>query len=165
MRANSVLTRSRGLLAGLVLAFAPAQVCAASPSITFCNQFPHTVFVAIAYPQSETNWMSRGWLEVATGGCSQFDVALRPTKLYYRGESESYSDLRGRSVTNLWGKGRMFSIWEDSNFNYWNAQGHVLKSTLVDFSLAADTISDNTEITVTFELDGLNSTVTIHRNP
>jgi len=52
--------------------------------IQFCNKFPQKVYVAIAYPQADQSWISRGWLEIDTGDCAEFDSALHPSAVYYR---------------------------------------------------------------------------------
>jgi len=44
--------------------------------ITFCNEFPHKVYVAIAYLQTDVNnYLTRGWLNIETGKCYIFDTA------------------------------------------------------------------------------------------
>jgi uncharacterized membrane protein len=55
--------------------------------LPFCNEFPHLVYVAIAYEQSGGSFISRGWLSLDTGDCSVFDLAIRVRPFYYRGES------------------------------------------------------------------------------
>jgi len=141
-------------------------LCAASSAradIVFCNQFPHLVYVAVAYPQTDgsDSWISRGWLNVATGDCSEFDTALHVKTLYYRAESVSYRE-GGHSVRTIWG-GRgdgSFAIWENDNFNYWNAQTRVLNSTLETFTKAGETTGEALSVRVTFEADGIHVTTT-----
>jgi uncharacterized membrane protein len=57
------------VLASFILLAAPC-VRAQTGEISFCNEFPHKIFVAIAYLQTDVNnYLSRGWLEVETGKC------------------------------------------------------------------------------------------------
>jgi uncharacterized membrane protein len=70
----------------------------ARADITFCNQFPHLVYVAMAYPQNGGSWISRGWISLKTGECSLFDPALRVKTFYYRGESAAYRGASGKKV-------------------------------------------------------------------
>lgn len=139
----------------------------AKAELVFCNKFPHPLYVAIAYPQTDgsNSWLSRGWLNVDTGTCSEFDTALHVKTLYYRAESVSYRS-GGESVRTVWGGAgdASFAIWEDDNFNYWNAQTKVLKSTLVTFTKVGEAADDALSARVTFEADGVHVTTTIH-NP
>ena len=152
--------RSCCLLAAIAVWAAPSS---AQAEIKFCNKFPHVVYAAMAYPQDEGSWISRGWLALETGECSLFDTALRVRTFYYRGESVAYRD-GGKSVKSNWGSGMKFAILESGNFNYWNAQTKILNSSLADFSKAADTIGEGVSITITFEADGRSST-TISTDP
>jgi hypothetical protein len=136
----------------------------AKADLTFCNKFAHTIFVAIAYPQDDQSWISRGWLDIDTGNCAKFDTALRLKTFYYRGESATYRNPEGQNVSRVWGSGGKFSIWENDNFNYWNAQKQVLKASLADFSLGGDALADGAVITVTFEADGKFTTIDV-KNP
>lgn len=142
----------------LVLLGVAAAALSAAPSaragLTFCNEFPHTVFIAIAYPQENGTWLSRGWLEVATGDCLPFDTAIHAKSFYYRAESEPYRD-GGKQVKMSWGdkSARSFAVWEDDNFQYYDAEHRVLRSTLVGFSKGPDG-SDERDVTVTFGADG-----------
>jgi hypothetical protein len=138
----------------------------ASPSakadIVFCNNFPYLVYIAIAYPQQDGSWISRGWLNVDTGQCTEFDSAIKVKTFYYRGESVPYSD-GGRRVKTTWGgNDAQFAIWEDNNFNYWDAQTQVLNSSPAGFIKAPETTGDAISATVTFQADGIHSTVTTH---
>jgi hypothetical protein len=135
---------------------------AAQAEIKFCNKFPQLVYVAIAYSQSDQTWISRGWLAIDTGDCAEFDSALHPTTLYYRGESVPYRNASGASVTRVWGSSaHQFAIWEKDNFHYWNAQKRVLNSTLADFSLLADGLAVDSSVSVTFEQDGTHTTTSV----
>jgi hypothetical protein len=131
-----------------------AMATSARAEIIFCNDFPHTVFIAIAYPQDTGIWISRGWFEVASGQCGPFDTALRTRSFYYRAESEPYRS-GGKQVKMSWGdkSDRSFAIWEDANFQYYDAEHRVLKSTLVGFAKGLDG-SDERTVTVTFGENG-----------
>jgi len=155
-------------LAAFVLAAAGfAAAGEAQAGIEFCSSFPHKIFVAIAYSQDGQFWISRGWLELDNGDCSEFDASLHPATIYYRGESETYRNAKGVSVSTVWsGTGHKFAIWENDNFNYWSANQKVLNSTLVDFSLAADGLEPGGSVRVTFEADGVHTTTTVtHPKP
>ncbi|MGA2494154.1 MAG: DUF1036 domain-containing protein [Roseiarcus sp.] len=145
-----------------VVAVSQGATTGAQAEIQFCNKFPQKVYVAIAYPQNDQSWISRGWLEIGAGACEEFDSALHPSTLYYRGESVPYRDAHGVSFTTVWSKpGHQYAIWEKDNFNYWNAQQKVLNSTLVDFALAADGLAPDASLTVTFEQDGVHTTKSV----
>ena len=132
----------------------------ARAGIEFCNEFPHRVFVAIAYPQNDEHWLSRGWLELATGDCAAFDTAIHVSTFYYRGESDPYRSASGKRVHDTWGNDRSFAIWEKDNFQYYDAEERVLKSTLEPFSKGVDSMGDEAAVTVTFHDGG--TTVRVH---
>jgi Protein of unknown function (DUF1036) len=133
----------------------------AAADIVFCNKFAATVNVAIAYPQQDGSWLSRGWLSLDTGDRSAFDTALRVKTFYYRGESAPYREGR-KTVRRSWASGEgTFAMWEKDNFNYWNAQTKVLNSSMEAFSKGGETSGDAISATVTFEADGIHTTTTI----
>jgi uncharacterized membrane protein len=132
----------------------------AAAGITFCNEFPAIVWVAIAYPQDGGGWLSRGWLEIGQGDCYPFDTALHVSSFYYRAISKPYRDARGRRSIETWGNGKSFAVWERDNFQYYNAEGRVLNSTLENFSLGADNLTDASNLSVTFKEGG--TTITLH---
>jgi uncharacterized membrane protein len=75
-----VLFRSAlgAMLLALSIPLAAPNASAAEGEITFCNEFPHKVYIAIAYLQTDVNnHLSRGWLHVDTGKCYVFDTAIR----------------------------------------------------------------------------------------
>jgi uncharacterized membrane protein len=111
---------------------------AAKADIQFCNNFPHLIYVAMAYPQYGGSLISRGWISIKTGERSLFDPALRVKTFYYRAESEDYRD-GGRKVKMNWDSGKRFAIRESGNFNYWDAQQKVPDSSLADFTNAEET--------------------------
>jgi len=159
MKMRNWISRLGGCAVGAVCLLAAAE---AKADIKFCSEFPHKVFVAIAYPQDDGSWISRGWLELNAGECSYFDTALQLKTFYYRGESVPFRE-GGKRIRNVWGGGdKVFAIWDNSNFNYWNAQTKVLNSSLAAFSKGVETIEGNVSITVTFEADGKNTSVSIH---
>ena len=149
-------------------AFVVASLAAtdAQASVQFCNKFPREVYVAVAYSQDDDTWISRGWLDLRTGDCQEFDAALRPSTLYYRAESVSFRNAKGVSVTQVWGSAEhRYAIDPNNNFNYWNAQEKVLKSTLADFSLAAEGLTTESSVTVTIEQDGIHVTKEVRASP
>jgi hypothetical protein len=149
--------------ASALIAVSLGATTAAQAEIQFCNKFPQQVYVAIAYPQSDQSWISRGWLAIDTGDCAEFDSALHPSTIYYRGESVPYRNASGASVTRVWSNSaHQFAIWEKDNFHYWNAQTRVLNSTLADFSLLADGLAIDASVSITFEQDGVHTTTTVH---
>jgi uncharacterized membrane protein len=137
-----------------VAAFAVGACGHAHAGLIFCNQFPHEVYIAIAYPQAGDDWLSRGWLSLNTGECAPFDTALSTQAFYYRAESETYR-AGGKRVSFIWGdKGdRSFAIWDADNFQYYGAQNRVLKSTLKPFARGMEG-SDQFDVTVTLTEDG-----------
>jgi uncharacterized membrane protein len=151
------LSKLCGCVAGLACLLAGPS---AKADIKFCSEFPHVVYVAMAYPQNEGSWISRGWISLKTGECSLFDPALHVKTFYYRGESAAYRSASGRRVKTSWGSGRQFAIREAGNFNYWDAQQKVLDSSLADFSHDPETAGDAISATVTFDAEGKMSIVT-----
>jgi hypothetical protein len=136
----------------------------ARADIVFCNKFPHEIFVAIAYPQVSGQWLSRGWMSIAPRDCAYFDSAIRVKTFYYRAESDPYRE-RGHRVKEVWGKSnRSFAIWENSNFEYWDASRRVLNSSLAPFTagpvLQSKDPNAGVSAKVTFNADGT-STVEI----
>jgi len=150
------------ILALLAAVVASCWASSARAEIVFCNKFAATVFVAIAYPQDNGAWMSRGWLELATGECRPFDTAIQVTALYYRGVSASFTDASGQQLRIVWGGPRKFATWWPDNFEYWDAEHQVLRSSLQNYTAAAESIVGTPAITVTFEADGKHTTTTIN---
>jgi uncharacterized membrane protein len=132
--------------------------------IIFCNEFDHEIWIAIAYPQNSGSFISRGWMSLVPGQCSPFDTAIHVKTFYYRAKSLPYRD-NGQMTRYVWGNGTndKFAIWEDDNFQYYNAQQRVLKSTLMDFVHGPESSDDDVSAKVTFKLGG--STVTISTPP
>ncbi|HXQ41694.1 MAG TPA: DUF1036 domain-containing protein [Candidatus Udaeobacter sp.] len=142
-----------------------AALCMASNAradVVFCNKFAQPVYVAIAYPQADGSWMSRGWLELAPDECRPFDTALHPTVLYYRGETGWFTGSSGQNVRQIWGGAKMFATWEKDNFEYWDADQQVLNSSLEGYSEAVEFTSGESSATITFEADGKHTTTAIH---
>ena len=127
----------------------------ARATISFCNQFPHAVYVAIAYPQEDDHWLSRGWQALKTGSCRVFDSALSLRTFYYRGESEPYR-VNGKKAIMSWGdKGdRTFATWADDNFQYYTAETQTLRAAMKGYAKGMDIPNDNFDVVVTFHEDG-----------
>ena len=109
-------------------------------------------------PQDSGRWLSRGWLELSQDDCAAFDTALRVSSFYYRGVSNPYRK-NGRRVIETWGDDRKFAVWDDDNFQYYNAEERVLKSKLASFSLGAEKMGEGADVTVTFKDGGTTITV------
>ena len=88
----------------------------------------------------------------------RFDSALRVKAFFYRAESAPYRS-GSRRIKTSWGAGRKFAIWEASNFNYWNAEERVLKSTLAEFTQGPQSSGDAVSATVTFDAEGQGSRI------
>jgi len=148
----------QSILRATVLAALSLMATQASADIVFCNKFPHQIYVAIAYPQVSGQWLSRGWMSLTPGDCAYFDSAIRVKTFYYRAESDPYND-GGRRVKEMWGKSnRSFAIFEDTNFEYWDAARRVLNSTLAMFTagpvLQSKDPNASVSTTVTFNANG-----------
>ncbi len=141
--------------AGL-LALSPAR--AAEGEISFCNDFPHTLYIAIAYEQYPDSYISRGWLEVETGKCAVFDTAIRVHGFYFRAESETYREGRHK-VKMLWGTDRKFAI-RDSNFQSYNADKAYSGMRLAGFAKGVESSGAPVTAVVTFTETG-GSTISI----
>ena len=150
MRPTTVL---KSVCGGATLALLLAT-SSADADIVFCNQFARTVFVAIAYPQGDGSWISRGWLGLATGECNIFDSAIVVKTFYFRGMTDPYRNAAHRRVVQTWGRGKNFAVWERDNFQYYNAEKPVLRSTQKPFTLGRETGGDDVSATVTFPADG-----------
>lgn len=154
--------RTNAITAALAGAALLSTVAVAKADVVFCNEFAETIYVAIAYPQGDNSWLSRGWLELANGECRPFDTALALKSFSYRAESDPFRS-GGRRVKNVWGSGQSFAIWEDDNFEYWGAEERVLKSTLAPFSQGPEATGGGVlAVTVTFLADGKTTSVVLH---
>ena len=143
------------VLGAPLLVLSPAR--AEEGEISFCNEFPHTLYIAIAYEQYPDNYISRGWLEVETGKCYVFDTAIRVHGFYYRAESESYREGKHK-VKMLWGTERKFAI-RDSNFQSYNADKAYSGMRLAGFAKGAESSGVVTAIVTFTETGG--STITV----
>ncbi len=143
---------------GFIAAACVLCTTAAKAEITFCNEYGRLIYVAIAYPQSNGTFISRGWMSLNQGDCNVFDSAIHVRTFYFHAESTWVRNGR-RRTREVWGKGKNFAIWEDSNFQYYNAQNRIRRSTPVEFTQGP--IADNGDVsaTVTFTTDG--STVAV----
>ena len=155
------LMRSSLVFAALasVVLLAAASAGAEEGQITFCNDFPHRVFVAIAYSQTDVNnYLSRGWLEIETGKCYVFDTAIRVPTFYYRAESEPYREGKHR-VTMSWGNEKQFAV-RDANFQSYNAEKAYSGMHMANFSKAPDSSNGGPlTVIVTFSETGTNTVV------
>ena len=149
----------RHILIGAAVVASLLVPATADAAIIFCNKFAHEVYVAIAYPQDNGLWMTRGWLSLDPGDCAPFDTAIHVKEFWYRSESVSYRNAAGTSVRMVWGNKRKFAIWENDNFQYWNAEKQVLKSTLANFSQGASSSGGDVSATVTFNANGTSITI------
>ena len=130
-----VLLRSAlgAMLVALSVPLAASNAVAGEGEISFCNEFPHKIYVAIAYLQTDVNnHLSRGWLNVETGKCYVFDTALKVNNFYYYAESDSYKQGKDK-VKMSWGKGQKFAI-RDNSFQTYNAEGEHSGMKQVEFS-------------------------------
>jgi uncharacterized membrane protein len=146
----------------VLLAAHPAR--AEEGQISFCNNFPHTVYIAIAYEQYEDDYISRGWLEVETGKCYVFDTAIRVSSFYFRAESESYRDGRHR-VKMVWSGDKKFAV-RDANFQAYGAEKAYSGMRLEGFTKSPDSSGGPITAIVTFtETGGSNTTIPAPENP
>lgn len=145
---------TRTALAALIATLGWLPAGTARADIIFCNEFGHAVNVAIAYPQADGTFISRGWLGLSPGNCAPFDTALRVKTFYFRGESERYRDANRQNSRYFWGKGRSFAMWERDNFQYYNAEERVLNSTLQEFTAGPEAESGDVSAKVTFSEGG-----------
>lgn len=121
--------------------------------ITFCNEFPHMVNIAIAYEQTDVEtWLARGWLEVETGKCYVFDTAIRVATFYYHAESEPYREGR-RRVKTSWGSGKDFSV-RDSHFQTYQAEKKLSGMRYAGFTKGPVMTGGAITATVTFLAEG-----------
>lgn len=135
---------------------------AAQATITFCNKVEHVVNVAIAYPQSNGSFISRGWLSLSPGECAPFDTALHVATFYFRAETPFYRNQAGHVTRDFWGKGRKFAMWENDNYQYYNAEHQVLRSALQEFTQGPENSNGDVSTTVTFTPGGSVMTIDSH---
>ena len=146
------------VLASFILLAAPCAR-AQTGEISFCNEFPHKIFVAIAYLQTDVNnYLSRGWLEVETGKCYVFDTAIRVPTFYYRAESETYREGKRKFKMN-WGDEKQFAV-RDANFQSYNAEKAYSGMHMVSFSKAPES-RDGGPITVIVTLTEKGTTTVV----
>ncbi|MFG1352073.1 DUF1036 domain-containing protein [Xanthobacter autotrophicus] len=143
----------RSLFAAAICALVPFG--AARADIVFCNKYPRTVFVAIAYQQTTKGWLSRGWLRVDTGSCGLFDSALRVPQFYYRAETDWFTGPNRKRGQSTWGQGEKFAVPKNAgSFNYYNAATAFSGARLAAFSSSVTETSGEATHTITFEADG-----------
>jgi uncharacterized membrane protein len=145
-------------IASALLLAAPSAR-AGSGEISFCNEFPHKLYIAIAYLQTDVNDdLSRGWLEIETGKCYVFDTAIRVASFYFRAESETYRDGKHK-VKMEWGTDKKFAV-RDANFQSYNAEKAYSGMRLAGFAKGAESSGGPLTAIVTFTETG-GSTITI----
>ena len=145
-------------LAAFILLAAPSAR-AGTGDITFCNEFPHALFIAIAYSQADVdNYLSRGWLEIDTGKCYIFDTAIRVPTFYFRAESEPYRDGKHK-VTMSWGDDKQFAV-RNANFQSYNAEKAYSGMKLVGFNKGPESSGGPVTAIITFTATG-GSTITV----
>ena len=155
-----VLLRSAlgAMLLALSAPLAAPAAFAGEGEITFCNEFPHKVYVAIAYLQTDVNnYLSRGWLHVGTGKCYVFDTAIRVPTFYYHAESDTYKDGKDKVKMN-WGNGKQFAV-RDAHFQSYNAEKKYSGMYFAEFSQGPEASGGPVTTTVTFLADGRSMTV------
>jgi uncharacterized membrane protein len=145
-----------------LLALASLSVTGAAQAvdgeISFCNEFPHKVYVAIAYLQTDVNnYLTRGWLDIDTGKCYVFDTAIKVSTFYYHAESDPYKDGKHKVKMN-WGKGKQFAV-RDANFRSYNAEKKYSGMYLADFSQGPVSTGAPLTAIVTFKEDASVETV------
>ncbi|NVN88274.1 MAG: DUF1036 domain-containing protein [Rhodopseudomonas sp.] len=147
---SSILRISIGALTAAVCLLGASG---AGAEIIFCNSFGHVVNVAIAYPQSDGSFISRGWLSLSDGACAPFDTAIHVKTFYFRGESVQYRGTDGHMKRVYWGKGDKFAMWEKDNYQYYNARQRVYNSTLMEFTQGPISGGDDVSAKVIFTPD------------
>jgi uncharacterized membrane protein len=75
-----------------------------------CNDFPHDVFVAVAY-QKSGRWISDAWWSVRSNTCRT--IRTNDPKTYIRGETNSYV-MDGKRVHTEWGGDKAFCVLENT---------------------------------------------------
>lgn len=131
----------------------------AKADITFCNKSgQNLIYISIAYPQRDGSYLSRGWMSLNNGECAIFDTAIHVPTFFFRAESE-WVRGHGRRTREVWGKGQKFAVWDNDNYQYYNAQERVLKSTLEEFTQGPTADNGDVSATVTFTENGSETTV------
>jgi|SRR5579863_1687640 len=126
--------------------------------VRFCNDYDHTVFVAVAYPLKSGSWYARGWLSVVNGQCSEFNnPPMHVSTFLYRGETDDFPS-NGQQVREVWGNSgeRKFAV-TDEGFAWENADSQTGKpdnSRMVGFTDTNATSDDgDLSLTITFKAD------------
>ena len=143
--------------AGLLLGLTGA----AHADVRFCNNFPRTIFIAVAYKQDNGSWYARGWLSVTTGECAEFNnPPLKVRAVLYRAETDDYKQ-GSKTVRDTWGdeSHEAFGI-SDPGFAWDNAKslsGKASGARLVGFyDPNVTSVGSDLSMTVTYEADGSN---------
>jgi uncharacterized membrane protein len=158
-----VLWRSAlgAMLLALSVPLAAPKAVAGEGEITFCNEFPHKVYVAIAYPQAYAPnvvwYLARGWLHIATGRCVVFDTAIRVRTFYYHAESEPYKEGKKKIVWK-WGADKQFAV-RDAHFHFYDAERKFSGMYFAEFSKGPESADGPLTCTVKFLEDGRSMTI------
>ncbi len=136
----------------------------AHAAIKFCNNYKEPVYVAIAYPQNysdgSTGYISRGWLEVTSGNCQEFDTNIHVPFFFYRGETNWFK-VKGGQQRNVWENDDNKFLTTVASFNYWDAdkkENSNSNNQLVGFIKSLEASTGDISETVIFEADGMHDT-------
>lgn len=147
--------------ASVLMAAATAN---AHATIKFCNKYREPVYVAIAYQQTysdgSSGYLSRGWLQVASGSCQEFDTSLHVPSFFYRGETNWFK-VRGGQQRTVWENDDNKFLTTVAAFNYWDAdkkENSNSSNQLVGFIKSLEASNGDISETVTFEADGIHDT-------
>jgi uncharacterized membrane protein len=142
------------VLLTLLLAAVPAagRTAPAAGNLQFCNHYPHTVFIALAWKANGVVY-SRGWWSDGTGRCIR--ITLDANAFYWRGETDDYTLPNGEKASTSWGDGGRGYCVASKGFFYNKASGACGTASRKGF-LASWTRTDGIPIyqTVTIKSNG-----------
>ena len=148
----------------------PAQAPTKAISlIDYLSQMPSKPIVfrhaiATRWVNSAIN-LTRGWRAVRCSldgpAAGALGIASRCATVKTRFESFSKFSWRRPHLGECASPRTCVAIWRNANFNYWNAAERVLKSTLAEFTQGPVTTGDAVSATVTFDVEGKGSSVSI----
>lgn len=139
--------------------FAPAEGATFDTSsqhwmtITTCNDFRATVFVAFAYPEDGV-WTSRGWLRVRPESCK--NAKLPATEFSFHAETDWYPNGRHNS-RNEWGGSRRFCVSDGSVAFAFHPAGRCDGGRQAKFSA---TLGSDRNLRLTISKDGRSTLIT-----
>lgn len=74
--------------------------------LQLCNETPHKLFAAIAYPEGKKKWTSKGWYEIPEGECIKTLKDKLDQRYYY-----TYAEAElGPNEMMIWGGERAFCV-------------------------------------------------------